>query len=103
MVFTIVAVEDCPSPLVGDPTWCIFVVSMQPPAIAVTEETRSAPFAELWQFFFTASFFQVTLLDSGLGAFGSTAGAAGAAGAAEAAGAAGVTGGGVLSPHAARV
>src|ERR1700683_2507745 len=98
MDFTIVADEAGPSPLVGDPTWCIFDVSMQPPAIAVTEETRSAPFAELWQFFFTASFFQVTLLDSGLGAFGSTAAAAGAALAVGAGAAAGVAGGGVLSP-----
>jgi hypothetical protein len=60
-----VADEACPSPVVGVPTWCIFVASTQALAIAVVEAARSAPFPAWWQFFFAASFFHVTLSDSG--------------------------------------
>jgi hypothetical protein len=97
MLFTIVAVDACPSPVVVVPSWCI--LSTHPVATAVVAAARSAPFKGWWQFFATASFFQVTLSDSGFGAF-VAAGVTVFAPSDSVVAAAEAAGGGELPPHA---
>jgi hypothetical protein len=99
MLFTIVSDEAAPSPVVGDPSWCIFVASTQPLAIELVEATRSAPLVGLWQFFGDTSIFHVTLSDSGFPAW--TAGGV-FVGAPSDAAELSVAGGGELPPHAER-